>query len=264
MESIKFMTPGIRRTIILTELIIAGICMTGCYNPDRPVNSPANSGKFSKTLLVIGDDRSGSTSDIRKFNKEDYRILFEKVGSKGGGAVAVCLIGNPSPQKREPYTIGLKSLENIETYDPKDPGLTLTQKGNLKAKNENINGQNEATLKEQRNNIEAFIAKFLEPNVINYLPSGPDDTDLDDAIDRINTLIHEPQYEYFDNTIIVFISDGKNESHNHKRPITNKLTAPNAEIYLVGWETETACFTGRNIHKMSSKDGFIEIIKNLK
>jgi hypothetical protein len=259
MKSNNWLSSRLEQTIVLSLLLLAG-----CYNPDKPVNSQANPDIFFKTLLVIGDDRSGSTSDIRKLTKEDYRMLFETIGSKGGGAVAVCLIGNPSPQKREPYSLSLKTLNNIQYYDPKDPGLTLTEKGNLKAQNENTRKLNEGKLNAQRNEINSFITKELESNVIKYIPSGPDDTDLDDAIDRINTLIHEPLYTEFDKIIIALISDGKNEPHSRITPIKSKLSAPNAELFLVGWETATECFTVRNTHKMSSKDGFIEMINNLK
>ncbi len=68
---------------------------------------------YFKTLLVIGDDRSGSTGDIRKLEQTDYENLLQIIGEKGGGTVAVLLIGNPMPQSRQPYFLNLPILENI-------------------------------------------------------------------------------------------------------------------------------------------------------
>jgi hypothetical protein len=61
------------------------------------------------------------------------------------------------------------------------------------------------------------------------------------------------------------LSDGKNEPTGNKViPIANRIQHPLVEFYLIGWETATTCFVGRKVNNMSSKDGFIEIIKNLK
>ena len=243
---------------------------SGYSNPDKPVGQQANPvGKnesYFKTLLVIGDDRSGSTSDIRKLTANDYRILIDAIGAKGGGSVAVCLIGNPKPQNREPYFLPLGTLEKVSAYDVKSNDLTLTQRGQIKIANDKIVARNQEIMRGQAKNITDFLNTKIMTNVIAYIPPvGKDQTDINDAVGRINTLVHEPQYEGYDKIIVAMLSDGKNEPTGNKViPIANKIQHPLVEFYLIGWETATTCFVGRKVNLMSSKDGFIENIKNLK
>lgn len=257
--------------IIKSNILFLFLCLyiSGCSNPGKPagqlVNAVGPNDGYFKTLLVIGDDRSGSTSDIRKLTGEDYRILMESIGSKGGGAVAVCLIGNPKPQSREPYVLSMGILENLAIYDSRSNDLTLTKRGQLKNVNDKIRDRNQEFLKGQTKKITEFLNAKISPNVIAYAPLGKDQTDLNDAVGRINTLVHEPQYDGYDKIIVVLLSDGKNEqTGTTAKPIVNKIKHPQTEFYLIGWETATTCFEGMRISQMSSKDGFLEIIKNLK
>lgn len=218
---------------------------------------------YSKTLLVIGDDRSGSTNDIRKLTEDDYKDLFTAVSEKGGGAVAVGLIGNPQMQNKEPYLLTLKTLENLQPYDPKDTHLTLSQKSKIKLENERRNAGNKRTLQANAGEISVFVDSVILPNVINYKPSGIDHTNLDDAISRINILVNEPGYQSYGRIIVVFVSDGQNQPGNGVRPIQSRLTHSKASVYLVGWETGTNCFEVQAIENFSNKEGLIDYIKNL-
>lgn len=248
-------------TILLASVAIS--CSSPAPKPESPLSKNTTTSYF-KTLLVIGDDRSGSTSDIRKLTADDYQTLISAIGQKGGGTVAVCLIGNPTPQSREPYLISLSSLENIKPFDPKSQELTLTEKGHLKKINEDAARANKVILDKQQTEILDFIENTIKPNIIDYAPSGKDNTDLNDAISRISTLINEPQYKDYDKIIVALISDGKNEPASKEKTIGATLSGRTSDIYLVGWETDINCFTGQPISQMSSKDGFIENIKNLK
>ena len=260
------------KLILKTNILFLflSLYITGCSSPVKPAGQQANSVGTSeiyfKTLLVIGDDRSGSTSDIRKLTSDDYRTLIESVGTKGGGSVAVCLIGNPKPQSREPYFLPLGTLEKITPYDVKSNDLTLTQRGQLKIANDKIIARNQEIIRGQAKNITDYLNSKINQNIIAYTsPPGRDQTDINDAVGRINTLVHEPQYDGYDKIIVVLLSDGKNEPIGNKViTISNKIKHPLVEFYLVGWETAITCFEGRKVNMMSSKDGFIEIIKNLK
>ena len=251
--------------ILCTALLILSSGCAGDGSNKGEQGQPTQEVSYFKTLLVIGDDRSGSTNDIRKLTADEYREIFEKVSETGGGAVAVCLIGNPLPQSREPFSLPLKALENIKPFDPKDHSLTLSQKNVLRKKNEEIVRQNQSVIAKNKSDVQEFIKIKLIPNVTDYKPSGQDQTDLDDAIGRINTLINEPQYKDFEKIIVVMVSDGINQPESNKiKPITNKLSNKRTEIFLVGWEGPEDVFDGMTVSKLSSKDGLIQIINNLK
>ena len=251
-------------------LLFLSLCSLGCANSGKAFGQQTNpvgtNESFFKTLLVIGDDRSGSTSDIRKLTADDYRILIEAIGSKGGGSVAVCLIGNPKPQSREPYFLPLGILEKVTPYDVKSNALTLTQRGQIKIANDKIIARNQEILRGQAKNITDYLNSKIMPSIIAYVPpTGKDQTDINDAVGRINVLVHEPQYEGYDKIIVAMLSDGKNEPTGNKAiPIVKKIDHPLVEFYLIGWETASTPFVGRKVNLLSSKDGFIEIIKNLK
>lgn len=243
--------------------LMASGCNTGQTTSD-PTNSDSVSVKYSKTLLIIGDDRSGSTGDIRKLRGDDYKELFSAISEKGGGAVAVSLIGNPQAQNREPYMLTLNNLEKIQPYDPRDTHLTLTEKSRIKLQNDRIIEANQKALEDNLIKINTFVTSTITNNIINYIPSGVDHTNLDDALSRMNTLINEPLYRDYENIIVVLVSDGRNQPGNGERPITSKLTHPSAKVFLVGWEKDKSCFETAAIEEFSSKDGMIQLIKNLK
>jgi hypothetical protein len=216
-----------------------------------------------KTLLIIGDDRSGSTSDIRKLTAEEYQMLFESVAKNGGGAVAVCLIGNPLPQSREPFILPLASLENPIPYNPKDTRLTLSQKKVIRKKNAAIAENNQQKLNQNKTAIGDFLAKEINPKVVEYRPSGKDYTDINDALRRINILCNEPQYRDYDKIVVALLSDGKNQPRDNRvEPIVEQLNNTRIQLLLVGWNQPTECFKDIKPEILSSKNGIFEIINN--
>ncbi len=219
---------------------------------------------YFRTLLVIGDDRSGSTTDIRKLTTGEYKDIFNTISQKGGGTVAVCLIGNPLDQSREPYILQLNPLQNTMPFDPRDTKLTLTEKSKIKLNNDKIIADNKKALEANTSKIDQFISTIVNPNIINYKPSGVDRTDLDDALGRINTLIHEPGYQNYDQITVVLLSDGVNEPSNAKVDIKSRISHPNAHVCLVGWQTTVNCFDVNKTDNYSAKEGMIEEIRNLK
>lgn len=247
---------------VITGFIL-GSCGSGTET-GQGTEDIANTSNYFKTLLVIGDDRSGSTNDIRKLTEQDYKTLFNAVSEKGGGAVAVSLIGNPLAQNREPWLLSLQALEKTQPYDPNDTKLTLTEKSGIKLKNDKTLEANKSSFQANLGKINNFVDSIIKQNVILYKPQGIDHTNLNDAIGRINTLINEPGYRDYENIIVVFVSDGRNQPGSGERPITSKLTHPATKVFLVGWETSDSCFEVKTIDKFAAKEGMIEVIKNLK
>jgi len=246
-------------------LSLTTICsiMLSCSNQPNSKTIAINKATFFKTLVVIGDDRSGSTSEIRKFTKEDYIEIISCITKKGGGMVATCLIGNPKPESKEPYIFFAEPLENIILYDPNDHNLTLSERGAMKTKNDKIIASNKLKLIESEQMIKNFIDQTIVPNVLNYQSSGKDYTDLDDALTRINTIINGKQYKEFDEIIVVIASDGVNEPGIKKSPILSKISNANAQVYLIGWKTSIDCFNVRSVDKLSEKSELLNIIKIL-
>lgn len=256
----------ISNNVLLYAVFI--LCGLASCNADINSNGKAillkTSDSYFKTLLIIGDDRSGSTNDIRKLTIDDYKVLGSSINNKGGGTLAVCLIGNPQPQSREPYILTLNQLENPAPFDSKDTHLTLTEKSALKIQNDKIAEENNAKINLNENLINDYISNTIDPKIIHYKPSGIDHTDLDDAIQRINTLVNEPQYKDYQQIIVVLVSDGKNQPGITEQTIIKELIHPKAMVYLIGWEMPTQCFKVADIEIFSAKEGVIEVIKNLK
>jgi len=50
-----------------------------------------------KTLIVIGDDRSGSANVIRRLTEDEYSKIMNIINDKGCGVMSIVLIGNPKP-----------------------------------------------------------------------------------------------------------------------------------------------------------------------
>lgn len=256
------------KLVVWPNLFLTLSLMFSACNPDPPASASHEPApevvNYKKTLLVIGDDRSGSTSNIRKLTEQDYKTLFNAVNEKGGGTVAVCLIGNPQAQNREPYMQNLTPMQQVQAYDPKDTHLTLTEKSKIKLRNDKINVANQQVLQANTDNINRFIEDPVKKNILDYHPAGVDHTDLDDAISRINTLVNEPGYRNYDNIIVVMVSDGRHQPGKGEKPVSATLAHPKAKVYLVGWETPVTCFGSAEINKFSSKDAMITEVKNLK
>jgi len=217
---------------------------------------------LNKTLVVIGDDRSGSTTHINKLSEEDYIRICESVNISGGGTIAVKLIGHPKPSLSEPMYLSLDKMEPLTPFDPRDRSKTLTERGAIKAKNERQQAENKKIEKRNSEKIFDFVSGKVKPNVIEYKPGGNDHTDLDDAFLRINTLIAEPQFNDYDRVIVVIISDGHNQPGKARKPVSKRIVSKHAEVYLVGWDEKVPvnCFEVKKIERFSNKEGMIEYL----
>ena len=78
-----------------------------------------------KIMIILGDDRSGSSQSIQKLNKEDYQNIINVINENGNGYFTSTIIGNPAPNSKEIFRLkvsALKPYENILTSD--NPTLT--------------------------------------------------------------------------------------------------------------------------------------------
>jgi len=218
--------------------------------------------KYIKTLLVIGDDRSGSSNKIRKLTTDDYRAIFNKIAISGGGTISVSIIGNPEPQSTEPYLISLPQLTDTIWFDNNDKDLLMQDRTNILSENKKIKSANEENLMQSKSKIDSFISSTILPKIINYHSDGGDNTDLDESIKQINTLVHTSIFNDYDKVIVVIFSDGKNEPNGKLIPINSLLEHDKLILYLIGWTEKTECFKVSNIFNLSSKEIFIEELNN--
>lgn len=217
--------------------------------------------KPRKVLIVVGDDRSGSTTAIRKFDTSDYRQLFHLIQQYGGGTLAVEIIGNPQPQHRQPFTYFIKPAHPLYQFDPRDPNYTLTQKKIMNLKNDSLNQLNQAIIRENLNKIEEYLSE-IQNNVINYVPAGGDHTDINSSFSYINKLINEPTYNQYDKVFIIVCSDGIHQPRSKVEPITEKLQAGRAEVLLLGWETDKQAIESPKVNEFAEKRGLMEYLRS--
>ncbi len=217
-----------------------------------------------KIMIILGDDRSGSSQSIKKLNKEDYKGVIDIINENGNGYFASTIIGNPSPNSTEIFRLkvsALKPYENILTSE----NPTLTEQAKQKKHNEKIKARNEKIKKKNASRLNTFLSKTLETSILGYKPyKGKDITNIDLAFDHINKLLKEPNIEDYDKIIVALFTDGVNEPNrsNKIEPIKNQLQLPdNAELYLVGWK-DTSVFDGTEINQFEGKEGFFSYLED--
>ena len=213
--------------------------------------------KRCKNLLVIAEDRSGSTSDHRKLKANDYRNIFKSFQKKFFGEIAVRVIGNPAPEEREFY---LLDIEPFKEHLKIDDDMLMSEKGQIIAKNKEIDKEN-STIEEKNNEkTDAFIKEKIEPHIINYKPYKKRDiTDVQDALQHIQDKVDEPTFSDFDHIQVLIISDGKHDASKLKNGLTFKPNRP-IELYLIGWK-DRSVFKDLHPNTFESVDGFIEYYK---
>lgn len=236
--------------------------LTACNNTNQEEQKTQPEKQYKKTLLVIGDDRSGSTFGIRKLTAEDYKMLLTEISKQGGGTVAVALIGNPEPQSWEPFILKIPELSDTTWFDTEDRDITMTERTQILNSNKKIIQENENKLISAQNLINQFVDSIIMPKVINYKPNGPDMTNLDESIKRINILLRTPIFSDYDKIIIAIFSDGKNQPLNKEKPISNTIESPDALVYLIGWNENTDCFKVGSVITLSSKEIFMDEFNN--
>jgi len=106
-------------------------------------------------MIVLGDDRSGSSQGIQKLNKEDYAAIIDVINENGSGYFTSTIIGNPAPNSKEIFRVKvskLKQYENILTSEHP----TLTEQAKQKKHNEKIKAKN---AKVKKKNASRLITK---------------------------------------------------------------------------------------------------------
>lgn len=244
-------------------LVILITSIAGCGNPKESTTEKIG---FSKTLIVVGDDRSGSTSEIRKLNENDYREIMKIINDLGGGTFAISIIGNPPPDDRQCFRLNIQDQKAKETIiTSKNP--TYTELGKQNKYENQIDAHNDSIRKTNLENIENFISSTISPKVIGYKAyKNQPLTSIDNSFQHINTLVNETDFKNYDNIVVVLFCDGINEPYTSGKieKINEKLKLPsNAWLYLIGWK-DKSYFEG--ISKIESIDdgaGLISKLKNL-
>lgn len=247
-------------------LFISVVIFASCNNNSneqttQPVATTDTEVPHCKTLLVIGDDRSGSTTDIRRLEVDDYKQMMTTVCEKGGGAFACVIIGNPDPQNKQTFR---KTFDLQHSHKAKTKGATLSQDEKVMHDNEKIDAENQSILAANAAKCDEFC-KIINDAFINYKPANKDLTDINDALLHIKTLINEPTYSDYDNIIVALFCDGVNQPHGSKvEPITVKLESSKSfTLYTIGWKDLTTFADVPNKGAFDSKDGLIETLKKL-
>lgn len=204
----------------------------------------------SSSLLIIAEDRSGSTGNIRKMTVDDYSKIFHSFAEKHSGIVAVRVIGNPKPEDNAFYRLEIKPFSPIL---PNDEDATLDEKAMITSKNKLISKENEALTLANQKAITDFLESVITPKIIEYRPSNKDISNIEDALEHIQTLIDEPSVHQYSEKELIIISDGMHDANKLK----GKLALNNSEIktYVIGWKDLTIFSAEPTIFE--SPDAFI-------
>ena len=200
----------------------------------------------NEALLIIADDRSGSTAVNRKLSKDNYEAILNKFATYHSGVIAVRVIGNPKNDNLEFHRLTIKTkLKSLRKIDKLDDALfksqpTLTEKAKyLKNYNKNydkINAYNNIINESNKTKMDAFLNK-IDDQIIKYKTAGKDITDINDAFSHIHKIATESSFKSYKHVYIFILSDGVHDAN------TNKVKAfpyiENAQIYLVGWKDLT-------------------------
>lgn len=217
-----------------------------------------------KIMVILGDDRSGSSESIQKLNKEDYQNIINVISENGNGYFASTIIGNPAPNSKEIFRVkisGQQPYENILTSD----NPTLTEQAKQKKANDKVKLKNEKILKKNKSRVNTFLSQTLQKNILSYKPyKNKDITNIDLAFNHINKLLKEPGIDDYDKIMVVLFTDGVNEPVRSGKieKIKNELMlTDNAELHLIGWK-DTSVFGGIEINEFEGKEGFFSYVED--
>ncbi|WP_299679439.1 hypothetical protein [uncultured Tenacibaculum sp.] len=217
-----------------------------------------------KIMIVLGDDRSGSSESIQKLNKEDYKTIVDVINENGSGYFTSTIIGNPAPNSKEIFRLkvsALKPYKNILTSEHP----TLSEQAKQKKYNDKIKAKNEKIKKKNASKLNSFLSKTVQNSILGYKPyKGNDITNINLAFEHINKLLKEPKVEDYDKVMVVLFTDGVNEPRRSGKieKIKAKLALPdNAELFLIGWK-DTSIFEGIELNEFEGKEGFFSYIED--
>jgi len=214
-----------------------------------------------KSLLIVAEDRSGSTSNHRKLTAQDYKKITTQFQENTNGQVAIRVIGNPAPAEREFFILQVEPQLPFKEI-PKD--ALMSKKGKLRKDNEKIAEKNKKIAAQNKRAATNFIASKVTQHVLNYKPyKGKDLTNIENALHHIETKIKEPTFRDFDKIQVLIVSDGKHDATKLKEKLHFKATS-NLDLYLIGWQDQSVFSDVVNIDSFESVDGFISYYKTLK
>lgn len=217
-----------------------------------------------KIMIVLGDDRSGSSQSIQKLNKEDYTSIINVINENGSGYFTSTILGNPAPNSKEIFRLKVSPLKQYESILTSD-NPTLTEQAKQKKHTEKIKAKNTKIKKKNASRLNKFLSSTLQNSILGYTPyKGRDITNIDLAFDHINKLLKEPNVEDYDKVIVVLFTDGVNEPVKSGKitKIKNMLQlTDNAELFLVGWK-DTSVFEGIEFSQFEGKEGFFSYMED--
>lgn len=212
-----------------------------------------------KTLLLIAEDRSGSTANHRKLSAGNYSQIFTTFIEKMTGQVAVRIIGNPTLQDQEFFRFNAEP-----PYQPVSmPGnANLDDEGLNRCQNEKIDKMNNQIKSKNQDTVKSFVQSVVEPKIIQYKPDAKKDvTNIADALQHIQELVNEPTFEN-SKIIVLIISDGEQTSSTLKSPLTFNPNKP-LTVYLVGWKDTSVFSKVPDIKNFESIEGFLAFFKSI-
>lgn len=217
-----------------------------------------------KMMMIVGDDRSGSSGSIQKLSKEDYAALIDVIKINGHGYFSSTIIGNPAPNAKEIFRVKIKALKEYQNILTSD-NPTLTELAKQKKHDEKIKLKNEKIKKSNEKKISSFLTKTIATHIEGYKPyKGKDITNIDLSFEHINKLLKEPNVEDYDKVIVILFTDGVNEPKRSGKivKITQELNLPdNAELFLIGWK-DTSVFSGIEFNEFEGKEGLFSYLED--
>lgn len=213
-----------------------------------------------QSLLLIAEDRSGSTTDHRKLTEDDYLKIISEFQAKANGQVAVRIIGNPAPEEREFF-----SLETEAKYKKFDvpESLKMSEKSAIINKNKSVDSENEKIAVNNKAKVGNFISNIITNKVIQYKPhKNKDLTNIEDALHHIEMKVNEPTFKNCENIWVVIVSDGKHDSHKLKEELTFKAKN-DISLFLIGWKDAGIFEAISSVENFESVDGFISYFKTI-
>ena len=260
-------TNFIKMTIVVFLIGSLNLLM-GCGDDEKVVNNNSNDinkneltlNEDNSSLLVIGDDRSGSTNANRKLTREEYEVIINDFIKNSCGVVAVRVIGNPKDDNLEFHRLQIAPCYKKIILD-KSGDPTLTEIANNKKLNLEIENINDSIRNSNKEKLTAFLDK-IEENVIKYKKAGKDLTDINDVFYHLETIVNETAFKMSKSITVVLLSDGVHDANKEK---VKKLGFERpVRIQLVGWKDKSVFSTDQSeITSYESKEGLIEAAKNL-
>lgn len=224
----------------------------------HPTEATTQIAPKEKALLIIAEDRSGSTQGQRKLTAEQYREIFEAFAGKYCGEIDVRIIGNPSPQDRNFFPLVIECPQPTKNIPPK---ALLTEKAAIAKENKKIQEQNKLLEKKNKRKINAFVEKIVKQKIIRYRPhQDVDVTDIADFFSHLEKKLKEPTYRDYDKIFVVIISDGKHNASRLSQPL-HFQSPVDALIYVIGWE-DMSVFGNQDVEEFESVDGFLHYFKH--